>query len=60
MSEISGEAQFEALKRKRVDLVKDKVEAHSQGDLRENFGFAVKASLRARTCRHAHESETLP
>ena len=48
MSEISGEAQFEALKRKRVDLVKDKVEAHSQGDLRENFGFkAAKDAIRA-------------
>ena len=31
--------EFEALKVKRVALVKDKVEAHSQGDLRENFGF---------------------
>ncbi len=40
--------QFEALKRKRVDLVKDKVEAHSQGDLRENFGFkAAKDAIRA-------------
>ena len=40
--------QFEALKRKRVDLVKDKVEAHSQGDLRENFGFkAAKEAIRA-------------
>jgi transcription elongation factor GreA len=29
--------QFEALKLKRVDLVKDKVEAHSQGDLRNTF-----------------------
>lgn len=39
--------QFEALKRKRVDLVKDKVEAHSQGDLRENFGFkAAKDAIR--------------
>jgi len=40
--------QFEALKRKRVDLVKEKVEAHSQGDLRENFGFkAAKDAIRA-------------
>lgn len=40
--------QFEALKCKRVDLVKDKVEAHSQGDLRENFGFkAAKDAIRA-------------
>jgi transcription elongation factor GreA len=40
--------QFEALKIKRVDLVKDKVEAHSQGDLRENFGFkAAKDAIRA-------------
>ena len=40
--------QFEALKRTRVDLVKDKVEAHSQGDLRENFGFkAAKDAIRA-------------
>ena len=31
--------EFEALKLKRVELVKDKVEAHSQGDLRENFGL---------------------
>lgn len=39
--------QFEALKRKRVELVKDKVEAHSQGDLRENFGFkAAKEAIR--------------
>jgi transcription elongation factor GreA len=39
--------QFEALKAKRVDLVKDKVEAHSQGDLRENFGFkAAKDAIR--------------
>lgn len=39
--------QFEALKRKRADLVKDKVEAHSQGDLRENFGFkAAKQAIR--------------
>jgi transcription elongation factor GreA len=36
------------LKAKRVDLVKDKVEAHSQGDLRENFGFkAAKDAIRA-------------
>jgi transcription elongation factor GreA len=40
--------EFEALKRKRVDLVKEKVEAHSQGDLRENFGFkAAKDAIRA-------------
>jgi len=40
--------EFEALKHKRVDLVKDKVEAHSQGDLRENFGFkAAKDAIRA-------------
>lgn len=40
--------EFEALKFKRVELVKDKVEAHSQGDLRENFGFkAAKEAIRA-------------
>ena len=40
--------EFEALKYKRKDLVKDKVEAHSQGDLRENFGFkAAKQAIRA-------------
>jgi transcription elongation factor GreA len=40
--------EFEALKLKRVDLLKDKVEAHSQGDLRENFGFkAAKEAIRA-------------
>jgi transcription elongation factor GreA len=40
--------EFEGLKLKRVDLVKDKVEAHSQGDLRENFGFkAAKDAIRA-------------
>lgn len=40
--------EFEALKLKRIDLVKDKVEAHSQGDLRENFGFkAAKDAIRA-------------
>jgi len=40
--------EFEALKAKRVALVKDKVEAHSQGDLRENFGFkAAKDAIRA-------------
>ncbi len=39
--------EFEALKVKRVALVKDKVEAHSQGDLRENFGFkAAKDAIR--------------
>jgi transcription elongation factor GreA len=40
--------QFEALKAKRVGLVQDKIEAHSQGDLRENFGFkAAKDAIRA-------------
>lgn len=40
--------QFEALKVKRVGLVQDKIEAHSQGDLRENFGFkAAKEAIRA-------------
>jgi transcription elongation factor GreA len=40
--------EFEALKVKRVGLVQDKVEAHSQGDLRENFGFkAAKEAIRA-------------
>ena len=40
--------EFEALKIKRVGLVQDKVEAHSQGDLRENFGFkAAKEAIRA-------------
>ena len=40
--------EFEALKVKRVGLVQDKVEAHSQGDLRENFGFkAAKDAIRA-------------
>jgi transcription elongation factor GreA len=40
--------EFEALKVKRVALVADKVEAHSQGDLRENFGFkAAKEAIRA-------------
>lgn len=40
--------QFEALKLKRVGLVQDKIEAHSQGDLRENFGFkAAKDAIRA-------------
>ena len=43
---LAGE--FEALKVKRVGLVKDKVEAHSQGDLRENVGFkAAKDAIRA-------------
>jgi transcription elongation factor GreA len=43
---LAGE--FDALKVKRVGLVKDKVEAHSQGDLRENFGFkAAKDAIRA-------------
>ncbi|PTY08035.1 hypothetical protein DB347_00150 [Opitutaceae bacterium EW11] len=40
--------QFEALKVKRAALVLDKIEAHSQGDLRENFGFkAAKDAIRA-------------
>ncbi|HWL15688.1 MAG TPA: GreA/GreB family elongation factor [Opitutus sp.] len=40
--------EFEALKVKRVELVQDKIEAHSQGDLRENFGFkAAKEAIRA-------------
>lgn len=40
--------EFEALKVKRVGLVQDKIEAHSQGDLRENFGFkAAKEAIRA-------------
>lgn len=40
--------EFEALKRKRVGLIADKIEAHSQGDLRENFGFkAAKEAIRA-------------
>ena len=40
--------EFEALKQKRVELLKDKIEAHSQGDLRENFGFkAAKEAIRA-------------
>ncbi len=40
--------EFEALKAKRVGLVKDKVDAHSQGDLRENAGFkAAKEQIRA-------------
>jgi transcription elongation factor GreA len=40
--------EFEALKLKRAGLVKDKIEAHSQGDLRENFGFkAAKEAIRA-------------
>jgi transcription elongation factor GreA len=40
--------EFEALKVKRRELVADKVEAHSQGDLRENFGFkAAKDAIRA-------------
>ena len=39
--------EFIALKVKRVALVADKVEAHSQGDLRENFGFkAAKDAIR--------------
>ncbi len=40
--------EFDALKVKRAALVEDKVEAHSQGDLRENFGFkAAKDAIRA-------------
>lgn len=40
--------EFESLKEKRAGLVQDKVEAHSQGDLRENFGFkAAKEAIRA-------------
>ncbi|HTL67466.1 MAG TPA: hypothetical protein VL200_07385 [Lacunisphaera sp.] len=40
--------EFAALKAKRAELVQDKVEAHSQGDLRENFGFkAAKDAIRA-------------
>jgi transcription elongation factor GreA len=40
--------EFEALKVKRAALVLDKIEAHSQGDLRENFGFkAAKEAIRA-------------
>ena len=40
--------EFAALKVKRAELVQDKVEAHSQGDLRENFGFkAAKDAIRA-------------
>jgi len=40
--------EFAALKVKRAALVEDKMEAHSQGDLRENFGFkAAKDAIRA-------------
>jgi transcription elongation factor GreA len=40
--------EFAALKVKRAALVEDKIEAHSQGDLRENFGFkAAKDAIRA-------------
>ena len=40
--------EFAALKVKRAELVQDKMEAHSQGDLRENFGFkAAKDAIRA-------------
>lgn len=40
--------EFEALKVKRAALVVDKMEAYSQGDLRENFGFkAAKEAIRA-------------
>lgn len=39
--------EFAALKVRRAELVQDKVEAHSQGDLRENFGFkAAKDAIR--------------
>jgi len=39
--------EYAALKVKRAALVEDKVEAHSQGDLRENFGFkAAKEAIR--------------
>ena len=39
--------EYAALKVKRAALVEDKVEAHSQGDLRENFGFkAAKDAIR--------------
>ncbi len=41
-------AEYAALKEKRAALVEDKIEAHSQGDLRENFGFkAAKDAIRA-------------
>ena len=41
-------AEYAALKVKRAALVEDKIEAHSQGDLRENFGFkAAKDAIRA-------------
>lgn len=40
--------EFAALRVKRAALVEDKIEAHSQGDLRENFGFkAAKDAIRA-------------
>jgi len=40
--------EYAALKVKRAALVEDKIEAHSQGDLRENFGFkAAKDAIRA-------------
>lgn len=40
--------EIAALKMKRAALVEDKMEAHSQGDLRENFGFkAAKDAIRA-------------
>ena len=40
--------ELAALKLKRAALVEDKIEAHSQGDLRENFGFkAAKDAIRA-------------
>lgn len=47
---------FEALKGKRGELVKDKVEAHRQGDRRENFGGkaaedAIRAADRKMTAR---------
>lgn len=44
---VLGE-EIAALKVKRAALVEDKMEAHSQGDLRENFGFkAAKDAIRA-------------
>lgn len=40
--------EIAALKVKRAALLADKIEAHSQGDLRENFGFkAAKDAIRA-------------
>ena len=45
--------EFEALKVKRAALVEDKMEAHSQGDLRENFGFKAAKEVFA-----AHEAKS--